>query len=145
MQSQVGLRKHHYELVMLVEVVEFQLSYFTSLKMMLLKCCIWYVSKFGKLSRGHGTGKGQFSFQSQRKAMPKNVLTTSQLHSSHASKIMLKILQPRLQQYVNWEFPDVHDGFRKGKEPESKLPTSVGSYKNKRIIENCILLLHWLC
>ena len=36
-----------------------------------------------KLSRGHRTGKGQFSFQSQRKAMPKNVQTTAQLHSSH--------------------------------------------------------------
>ena len=42
-----------------------------------------YASKFGKLSSGHRTGKGQFSFQSQRKAMPRNVQTTSQLHSSH--------------------------------------------------------------
>ena len=42
-----------------------------------------YASKFGKLSSGHKTGKGQFSFQSQRKAMPKNVQTTTQLHSSH--------------------------------------------------------------
>ena len=41
------------------------------------------VSKFVKLSSGHRTGKGQFSFQSQRKAMPKNVQTTTQLHSSH--------------------------------------------------------------
>ena len=40
-------------------------------------------SKFGKLSSGHRTGKGQFSFQSQRKAMPKNAQTTEQLHSSH--------------------------------------------------------------
>jgi len=39
--------------------------------------------KFGKLSSGHRTGKGQFSFQSQRKAMPKNPQTTAQLHSSH--------------------------------------------------------------
>ena len=40
-------------------------------------------SKFGKLSSGHRTGKGQFSFQSQRKAMPKNAQTTAQLYSSH--------------------------------------------------------------
>ena len=40
-------------------------------------------SKFGKLSSGHTTGKGQFSFQSQRKAMPKNAQTTTQLQSSH--------------------------------------------------------------
>ena len=39
--------------------------------------------KFGKLSSGHRTGKGQFSFQSQRKAMTKNAQTTAQLHSSH--------------------------------------------------------------
>ena len=42
-----------------------------------------YDSKFGKLSSGHMTEKGQFSFQSQRKAMPKNAQTTAQLHSSH--------------------------------------------------------------
>ena len=54
-----------------------------SWKMMLLKSCTQYASKFGKLSSGHRTRKGQFSFQSQRKAMPKNAQTTSQLHSSH--------------------------------------------------------------
>ena len=37
----------------------------------------------GKLSSGHRTGKGQFSFQSQRKAMTKNTQTITQLHSSH--------------------------------------------------------------
>ena len=49
-----------------------------------VKCCTQYASKFGKLSSGHRTGKGQFSFQSQRKAMPKNAQTTAQLHSSHS-------------------------------------------------------------
>ena len=56
---------------------------FKSWKMMLWKCCTQYASKSGKLSCGHRTGKGQFSFQSQRKAMPKNAQTTAQLHSSH--------------------------------------------------------------
>ena len=64
---------------------------------------------------GHRTGKGQNSLQSQRKALPKNVQITTQLHISHASKIMLKILQPRLQQYVNHEPPDVQAGFRKAR------------------------------
>ena len=45
--------------------------------------CTQYASKFGKLSSGYRTGKGQFSFQSQRKAMPKNAQTTTRLHSSH--------------------------------------------------------------
>ena len=49
--------------------------------------------------------------------MPKNVQTSAQLHSSHtlASKVMLKILQARLQQYMNHELPDVQAGFRKGR------------------------------
>jgi len=69
--------------------------------MMLGKCCTQYASKSGKLSSGHRTGKGQFSFQSQRKAMPKNAQTTVQLHSSqNTSKVKLKILQARLQQHV---------------------------------------------
>ena len=67
----------------LMEVIEFQLSYFKSWKMMLWKCCTQHASKFGKLSSSHRTGKGQFSFQCQRKAMPKNAQTITQLHSSH--------------------------------------------------------------
>ena len=83
---------------------------------MLWKCCTQYASKSGKLSSGHRTGKGQFWFQPQRKAMPKNVQTTAQLHSSqHASKVILKILQARLQQHVNCELPDVQARFRKGR------------------------------
>ena len=83
---------------------------------MLWKCYTQYASKFGKLSSGHGTGKGQFSLQFQRNAVPK---TCSNYHTialiSHASKVMLKILWARLQQYVNCEFPDVQAGFRKGR------------------------------
>ena len=46
---------------------------------------VWHsiCQQIGKLSSGHRTGKGQFSFQSQRKAIPKNAQTTTQLHSSH--------------------------------------------------------------
>ena len=92
--------------------------------MMLLKCCTQYASKFGKLSSGHRTGKAQFSFQSQRRAMPKNAQTTAQLHSSqHASKVMLKILQARLQQYLNRELPDVQAGFRKGRGTKDQITT----------------------
>ena len=46
---------------------------------------------------------------------------------SHTCKVMLKILQARLQQYVNRELSDVQAGFRKAEEPEIKLPTSAGS------------------
>ena len=68
---------------------------------MLLKCCTQYAHKFGKLSSGHRTGKGQFSFQSQRKVMPKTVQITVQLHSVHVLiRLCSKILHARLQQYL---------------------------------------------
>ena len=75
---------------------------------MLWKCFTQYASKFVKLSSGHKTGKGQFSFQSQRKAMPKN----AQLPHNCTQ---LTILQARLQQYMNCEHPDVQAGFTKGR------------------------------
>ena len=49
--------------------------------MMKLKCCTEYVSKIGKLNNGHRMGKDQFSLQSLRRTVPKNVQTTAQLHS----------------------------------------------------------------
>ena len=82
---------------------------------MLVKCHTQYASKFGKLSSGHRTRKVQFSFQSQRKAMPKNDQTSLISIKLHASKVILKILQARLQQYMYWEFPDVQAGFKKGR------------------------------
>ena len=68
-----------------------------------------------KTQHGHRTGKGQFSFQSRRKAMPKNAQNHIIAIISHTSKIMLKILKARLQQYVNSKIPDVQADFRKGR------------------------------
>ena len=89
---------------------------------MLWKCCTQYASKSGNLSSGHRTGKGQFSFQSQRK----NAKECSNYHSIalilHASKVIVKIFQARLQQYVNWEFPDIQAGFRKGRGTRDQIP-----------------------
>ena len=96
---------------------------------MLWKCCTQYASKFGKLSSGQRTGKGQFSFQSQRKAMLKIAQTTAQLHSSDASKVMLKILQARLQQYMNHELLDVQAAFRKSRGTRDQIAKSTGSLK----------------
>ena len=53
--------------------------------------------------------------------MLKNAQTTAQLYSSHASKVVLKILQARLKQYVNRELPDVQAGFRKGRETRDQI------------------------
>ena len=82
---------------------------------MLWKFYTQYVSKFGKLSSGHRTGKDQFSFQSHKGNAKEfsNYLTIALI--THASKVMLKILQARLQQYLNRKLPDVQADFRKGK------------------------------
>ena len=80
MQSQMGLRKHHYKASgddgITVEL--FQILKDDAVKVLHSTC-----QQIGKLSSGHRTGKGQFSFQSQRKAMPKNAQTTAQFHSFH--------------------------------------------------------------
>ena len=65
---------------------------------MLLECCTQYDRKFGKLSSSHRTGKSQFSFQSKAKESS-NYSTIAPI--SHASEVMLKILQVRIQWYLN--------------------------------------------
>ena len=108
--------------------MEFQLSYFKSWKMVLWKCCTQYVRKFGKLSSGHRTGKGQFSFQSQRKAMPKNAQTTAQLHSSHTLvKWCLKFSKLGFSNTWTVNFQMFKLVLEKAEEPDIKLPTSTGS------------------
>ena len=95
-------------------------------KMMLLKCCTQYISKFGKLSRDHKTGKVNFLFFSfffffgkvnfipiPKKGNAKecsNYCTIALI--SHANKVMLKILQAKLPQYMNQKLSDVQAGFR---------------------------------
>ena len=112
--------------------MEFQLSYFKSWRMMLWKCCTQYASKFEKLSCGHGTGKGQFSFQSPRKAMPKNAQTTAQLHSSHTLvKLCLKFSKPGFSNMWPMNFQMFKLVLEKAEEPEIKLPTSAESSKNQ--------------
>ena len=99
---------------------------------MLWKCCTQCASKFGKLSSGHRTGKGQFSFQSQRKAMPKSAQTTAQLHSSHTLvKWCLKFSKPGFSNTWTVNFQMFKLVLEKAEEPEIKLPTSTGSWKKQ--------------
>ena len=126
--------------------MEFELRYFKSWKMMLWKCCTQYVSKFGKLSSGHRTGKGQFSFQSQRKAMPKNAQTTSQLHSSHKLvKECSKFSKHGFSSTWTANFQMFKLVLEKAEEPEIKLPTSAVSSKKQESSRKTSLLLYWLC
>ena len=100
--------------------------------MMLWKCCTQYASKFGKLSRGHRTGKGQFSFQSQRKTMPNNVQTTAQLHSSHTpAKSCSKFSKPGFNSMCTLNFQMIKLDLEKAEKPEIKFLTSVESSKKQ--------------
>ena len=98
---------------------------------MLWKCYTQYASNFGKLSSGHRTGKGQFSFHSnsKKKGNAKECPNNCTTLTSHASKVMLKILQARLRKYMNFQMFKLDLG--KAEEPEIKLPTSTGSLKNQ--------------
>ena len=99
---------------------------------MLCKCCIQNASKFGKLSSGHRTGKGQFPFQSLRKAMPKNVQSTIQLHSSHTLvKWCSKFSKPDSNSMQTMNFQMFKLVLDKAEEPEIKLPTPVDSLKKQ--------------
>ena len=99
--------------------------------MMLWKCCTQYANKFGKLSSGHRTGKGVII------PIPKkgNTKECSNYHTialiSHTSKVMLKILQARLQHMWTMNFQMFKLDLEKAEEPEIKLPTSIGSSKKQ--------------
>ena len=117
----------------LVEVMELQLIYFKSQKMMLWKCCTQYASKFGKLSSSHRTGKAQFSFKSPpKKAIPKNVQTTAQLHSSYMlAKECSTFSKPGFNSIWTVKFHMFKLHLENADEPEIKLSTSVGSPKKQ--------------
>ena len=83
---------------------------------MLWKCYTQYVSKFGKLRSDHRTGKLSVFIPIPKRGNAKECLNYSTIALiSHASKVMLKILQARLQQCMNCELPDVQAVFRKGR------------------------------
>ena len=93
--------------------------------------CIQYASKFGKHSSGHRSEKCQFSFQLQRQRH-----TTALI--SHASKVMFKILQAKLQLYINRELPDVQAGFRKGRGTRDQIANFRWIIKKAREFQNNI-------
>ena len=64
---------------------------------------------------------------------------------SHSSKVMLKILQARPQQYVNHEIPDVEAGFRKGRGTRGQIANIRWIIKKARVPPKHLLLLYWLC
>ena len=122
--------------------MEFQLSDFKSCKMMLWKCCTQYASKFGNLSSGHRTGKDVF-IPIPKKGIAKEC---SNYHTialiSHTSKVMLKIFQARLQQYVNYELPDVQAVLEKAGNQRSNCQHPLDHQKSKRVPEKRLFLFY---
>jgi len=120
--------------------------------MMLLRRCTQYASKFGKLSSGYRTGKGQFFIPTSKKGSAKE---SSNCHTialiSHASEVMLKILQARLQHTGTVNFQMFNLDLENAEEAEIKLPTSTGSLKkqeNSRATSTYAFLITpnlWLC
>ena len=96
--------------------MEFQLSYFKSWNMMLWKCCQQICQQIWKTQQWPQDWKRSVFIPIPKKG---NAKECSNYHTvaliSHASKVMLKSLQTRLQQYMNCELPDVRAGFRKGR------------------------------
>ena len=89
------------------------------------------------------TGKGQFSFQSQRKAMPKNVQTTAQLHSSHTlANAQNSPSQSSIVHELNQKLPDVQAGFRKGRRTRDQIANICWVIENARVPEKHLLLLY---
>ena len=99
---------------------------------MLWKCCAQYVNKFGILSRGHRTGKGQFSFQSQRRPVPKNVQTTVQVCLCHMlARLCSKSFKVDFSSVWTENFQMYKLGLEKAEKPEIKLPTSIGLHRKQ--------------
>ena len=101
--------------------------------MILWKCCTQYVRKFGKLSSGHRTGRRQFSFQSQRKAMPKKVQINAKLYSF---QMLARLCSKYLKLGFSYMWTENIQMFKldleQGEEPEIKLSTSIGSQKKQQ-------------
>ena len=99
--------------------------------MMLLKCCIQYVSKFGKLSSGHRTGKCQFSFQSQRKPVLNNLQTTLQCSFLILVRLCSKSFKVCFSIMLTRNFQMYKLDLEKVEEPEFKLTTFIGSQRKQ--------------
>ena len=124
----------------------FHLSYFKSWKMMLWKCCTQYVSKFKKLTRGHRTGQGQFSFQFLRKAMPKNAQTSTQLHSSHTLvKECSKFSKPGFSNTWTENFQMFKLVLERHRNQRRNFQYPQDHRKSKTVPEKDLFLLYWLC
>ena len=122
MQSQVGLRKHYYEQASGGDGIPVEL--FQILKDDAVTVLHSIRQQIWETQQGPQDWKRSVFIPIPKKGNAKECSNYGTIALiSHAGKIMLKILQAKLQQYVNQELPDVQAGFKKAEEPEIKLPT----------------------
>ena len=112
---------------------------------MLWKFCTLYASKFGKVSSGTGLEKVSLHSNPKGRQCQRNFKLPHNALISHTSKRMLKILQARLQQYMNQNFQMFKLDLEKAEETKIKSPTFVGSSKKQEVPEKHLLLFYWLC
>ena len=127
--------------------MEFQLSYFKSWKMMLWKLLHTICQQIGKTQQWPQDWKRSLFIPIPKKGNAKecsNYCTIAFI--SHVSKVKLKILQARLQQYMNWELPDVQGGFRKGRGTRDQIANICWIIEKVRELQKKhLFLLYWLC
>ena len=111
--------------------------------MMQWKCCTQYASKFGILSMATGIENVSFHSKPKERQFQRMFKLLYNALISHAHKVMLKILQARLQQYVNHELPDVQARYRKGR--RDKIANIRWIIRKTRVPEKHLILLYWLC
>ena len=112
--------------------------------MMLWKCCTEYGSNLKISAVATWLEKVSFHSNPKERQSQKMFKLPQNCTISYASKVMLKILQVMLQQYMNWELSDVQAGFRKGRGIKDQIVNICWIIRCKRVPEKHLLLLYWL-
>ena len=141
MRSQVGLRKHHYDKASGGDRISVEL--FKILKDDAVKVLYSICQQILKTQQWPQDWKRSVSIPIPKKGNAKECLIYHKIALiSHASKVMLQILQARLQQYVNRELPDVQAGFGKGRETRDQIANICWIIGKARQFQKHLFLLH---
>ena len=135
---------------MLVEVIEFQMSYSNLKRWCCESAALNILANLENSAVATGLEKVSFHSNSKERQCQRMLCTFYSYYCtiaviSHASKVMLKVLQARFQPYVNPDIQMFKLVLEKAEEPEIKLPTSAGSWKKQESFRKHLLLLYQLC
>ena len=119
------------------------MTYFEPLKMMLWKCCTHYVSKMENSAVASGLEKVSFNSNPKESQSQIRLKYHTIALISHTGKVVLKILQARLQQYVNHELPDVQAVFKKGRGARDQIANICWIIKKAREFQKNICFIDY--